>query len=361
MVLLLGGSIVAIVNTTFGAGGVHTDPYAFWVWLIANDNPMLNDYVVTQVGHSTMSGQLSTLGGLNSAAHAITFICPFADSHQGDPTKGFKLTCPAGTGGLWMRSDLGNTGTYTVDGIWIDVSAVNDTALLLQSVNGGMNVAKNCLVKCYAGLDVSGVVIANDDTSKVVVSNMKIWNAGGEGFGWHGSVPGGVVGEKIIENITIWDCAKMASPAYAAFSAWIDGCTIRNVVVAKSGKNFNIHPGNLYINCADHDGTLTGVGVTDPTHGVVDTDEFQSVAEANAKFLFLKNGAFGADFVGTPLAGNRPLSVVFTDLSGYVYAASKLSDSGIVPVSAGATDIAGADRPNDGDGYAIGCHEAAIV
>lgn len=357
----MGGGVMALLTRDIGGGGDFTDWYAFWVWLLANDNPGANDYVCTQISSFNMTGSMVGAGSWASNGHSVEFVCPFANSHQGNPLGGYKTTCPFGTGGIAMKETLPAAGAFTVDGLWIDCSAVAATALLVQATRGGLNVVRNCLVKGNAGADRSAVIVGNVDTSLVQAYNLKIWNAGAEGFGWHTSTGGGVVGEKIVENVTIWDCGKNMNVAYASFSLATPGYTARNIVVAASGKNYNMTVGSDYINCADHDGTLTGAEAVDPQHDVVDTDEFQSIAEGNAKFLFLKDSSFDAEFVGVPLVGPAPLSVAFTDLSGYTYPSAKLSDNGIVPVNAGATDIAGEPRPSDESVYAIGCHEVVLA
>jgi len=348
-----------MITRTIGAGGDHTDWYAFWAWVIANDNPGTNDYLCIQISDVALSGSMLATGGWDPAGHSVEFRCPYADSHQGDPTKGFKTTCPGGVGGVILQQVGITVGcTYIVDGLWIDGSASPGFSSLVVQASYGTSYVRNCLVKAAASFDTSAVVVANFDGSTAYVSNLKIWNAGGEGFGWHAGATGGPIGEKVVENVTIWDCGKLISPSYAPFSAVTTGYTVRNCVVADSGgTDFKLHPGVMHYNCACQDGTLVGATVANPINTFVTADEFQSLDDTNEKFLFLIEGTKAAFADYNPSHGPKPLDVQFGASVEYSPAESVLAQSGTEPTYAGDEDIAGTPRPNEDGTYAIGCHE----
>ena len=112
------------IERTVGTG-VGADYENWWnvqEW-IETAGALTDNYDFIQVADVVMLNAQVWSGDIYPAGYTIRFICPWADSHQGDPTKGFLTTFNAGAEPI--RPDFrtiggANTaGTVEIDGLYL--------------------------------------------------------------------------------------------------------------------------------------------------------------------------------------------------------------------------------------------------
>ena len=81
-----------MTHRTFGAGGDDAGIVEAWTYL-ASVSPLDDNYVYRQVGNCTVNNnwpnQSLAVNRVDLNGHSVKFYCPYANSHKGDPTKGY--------------------------------------------------------------------------------------------------------------------------------------------------------------------------------------------------------------------------------------------------------------------------------
>ena len=376
MVLQVGGGMI---TKTVGVGGDYANfdlaLEAYAVGLLADD------LTLNQISADIAEPALSGSRQVNLNGHTLRITCSYNEANPDDWQNWYKLNCGASTGLKVVVDGAAGikAGNVVVDYMYIvwTSGAVGGLQFCLHIIDTSSMVSQQSIDRCHidgnngAGSDLNCISISQDVAAQTTVTNCKLWGAKRSIY-----VNDLAYGTTVIEDCTMRSTDAAFDAAYAV--CYIRGSGITNIINSVATQpNFALLNGfcyrkstidsadvkmNLY-NSASEDARITGYAdiAVDCEENITPADEFQSLDDTNATFLFLTEAVLGADFVGVPLAGNRPLSVAFTDLSAYDYGDGVLGYSGTVPTHAGATDIAGNDRPNFESKYAIGCHEATLA
>lgn len=284
------------IERTVGVLGQHAEWRAAWEWLIAL-GALANDYLFRQISDVVMAAGAWT-NNLQLNGRTVEFRCPFADSHQGDPTRGFKTDFASDIPGIEidMTNAVTGNGTFIIDGLYCERTTLNTGALGMLDMRDGRYgvttlIARNLLMKGFLNVNRRDRLlnVGNDYVNNVQVYNCKLWN-GSLGFGsnaWNGGVGARV--ERIVENIVIYNCNAGLNLQGGTDNL---GYNFRNVVIIDSPINdytggVGWEATNDFKNCADSDGTLT-VG-DNIFNNIVAADEFKSLI-MNADFLKLIDG-----------------------------------------------------------------------
>ena len=110
---------MTIERTVGGVGADFATFYAAWAWIVGLGN-LTNDYDFFQTGNTVEPGNTWDIGGLRVMGYTVRFICLWADSHKGDPTKGFTVTLPnVGTPTIRPEFYAWTEGIINVSGLYI--------------------------------------------------------------------------------------------------------------------------------------------------------------------------------------------------------------------------------------------------
>ena len=301
----------------------------------------------------------------------IRFICPFADSNQGDPTRRFSTTIGAGVLGLIPRFPYPGgltSGIFEMNGLKILCSNGSVAVSLADCYGFGNQIIelKNSIINGLGTINQRGVQ-GNNERSWNHISNIKIYNCPHLGYGSTGGGGGG--GDpypasmvNVIENMVVYNCgvgiyAERLWDRFTVFRNVVScGCPTDWMLIA--GATPNAPEYQTTYNCADSDGTLL-IG-SNQIHNIVPADEFKSLDDTNSKFLFLNDGSFNVGGIAVPERGRAPLKVQFTDQTEYSWPEGVLASGGTEPTLTD-TDIEGLDVPSPEGIYSIGCHQAQII
>jgi len=273
------------VYRTFGAGGDHANIQALWEYLQGVD-PLADDYEFMQVGNCTETGWPAT-PHVTFNSHTVKIYCPFADSHQGDPTKGYVVTITSGIS-LRMR---GNTPTIAdiliLDGLYFNrTDNINNNLIYAGSwvAGSGMTLRfRNLILKSTSTAAQGGRGIRGaqpQDVWEVTNCKFKLFN---QGFNDQLAVTGG--GSKVIEHCSFDECNE----GIGCGGTW----TIRNTVAINCATQGWGNCNNCHIwNSADDDGSLTTSRgeMIDCRQNITPADEFKSQAFTSPDWLKLNDG-----------------------------------------------------------------------
>lgn len=342
---------------------------------------LASDYDFIQVADVTMlNGQDWTLGTYRPDGHTMRFICPWADSPQGDPTKGFLTTFNVGANSIRIQFNGGFGanlhGTFIIDGLYCVLG--NGRAFGFQQPdyrNLQLIIARNILIDGQGNNNTGGFHFSKYDTN-FTISNTKIWDCTGPGIGAGGAgSPGNVpipVFYKRVENTVVYNCGTTILGAdYNKFGiymgdSWNKYASFKNVVSVRdagvTGEDWFMESFDgsapeyqLTKNCASTD--LTLADINNNIRNIIPAEEFQSLDDTNSDFLKLIRGEAEMVITATPRRGRAPLPVKFTANVEYRPEGNILGQSGTAPEFAGNTDIAGEARPGDSGKFAMGAHE----
>ncbi len=334
------------------------------------------NYNLRQVGDIVMSAGAWT-SDLSPNGFTVRFYCPWADSHQGDPTKGFTTTLLAPAGSFipqfLVGGGVGRNGTVDIDGL----RCITNDCMFQFSCRESKSqkiILRNFLIDGGGANNAQGVTCAYDGAA-VECYNGKIWECGTTGIGPNNGgtavFPSPTKILKFFENITVYNCGRGAGAPATKYGIGMHHgiqryASLKNVVSFRdagvTGKDWTMksYDGSapdyqLVENCADSDGTLAGG--TDIQNNIVPADEFQSLDDTESNFLELKRGEAEMVITANPRRGQAPLPVNFTANVEYRPGATVLGQSGIEPVYVGAVDISGEAIPGEDGLYSIGAHE----
>lgn len=346
---------------TFGTGGTHLTIQAAYQYL-QSIMPLTNDYGFAQVGNCTEIGWPGW-PNLNLNGHYVKFFCPFESGHQGDPTKGYKITVNGPS--LAFRGEGPISSQFIFDGLYFDkIDNINQNLLELGSwwaastTNVQTYILRNIIFKSTNPTAAGGRAIKPTSTQ---YNAFKFFNLKFKLFNQAicSQIGGGIAADHIIENVTIDECGEGISWSGIG-QAW----DIRNSVCvncltngwgALGGGGNN----NLY-NCADDDNSMaaSGANLINCKPNIIPADEFQSTDITNSDWLKLKEGNASLDGGASPTKGKYPLKVGFNANVLFQDYAPNLGKNGAAPsISDNDTDIAGKPRPGYDDAYSIGAHE----
>lgn len=301
------------VYRTFGAGGDYADPSAIWTYLCGID-PLTDNYEFMQVGDCTINNSwpntLVAANRLDLGRHYLKIYCPWADSHQGDPTKGYKtfLVGAAGEFDINVVNSVVNQDTIILENLFIeqtDASAVNivrgrDNVSGLG--NGANFYLRKLLVKGYSTANGIGIYLSHLDCI-YKVSNCKVWNVN-TGISCGATATGGAlpadnrVEPNKVENCTVYNTGGVGGIQPRNASVNLRFVELRNVVSFGGVRDWNHSipsQSNTLYNCADEDGsiaTAVAAGFQNAINcrgNINPANEFQSLNE-DSNFLKLNNG-----------------------------------------------------------------------
>jgi len=360
---------MALVERTVGTGvgADHNTWRDAWVWLTGL-GLLGADYDFIQVADTVEPavGGWPSFAGTNG--YTTRFICPFEDSHQGDPTRGFTTTLPVGSNALnaAFNTATGGAGVIEFNGLRILNGGTVDHLVALNNCNYNRNqtaILRNSLLDGQNVIASLGVTTGND-ISRTRISNVKIYNCALSGYGSVGGttgIPDPLQFENIVENMVVYNCGV----GIRADRPWDWYTSFRNVVSCGNTTDWMLLSGatagapnfQWTYNCADSDGTL--VNGDNILNNIVPADEFVSLDStlSGKNFLWLPRGEAEMVITANPRRGKAPLPVNFTADVEYRPEGSLLAQTGSEPVYAGTEDMAGETRPGESGEYAIGCHE----
>lgn len=343
---------MALRKRKVGVGGDHADWGAAYIWLQASD-PLDADYEFRQISDCTVAAWGGG-GILDMNYHTVRFYCPWADSHQGDPTKGY-MTYINGIA-MGVRDNTGGADRYEdvfkFEGLNIERidASITPIGIWIQSQNvgsGTTGVIKDCI---WRGNGNDRTIYITDSATQLNISNCKIANVNNA----FRVVNKYNAARTIIENCSVDDCNE----AGAYFDLITLVATFRNVTITNSPPN-DCWQGSLsYLyNCADDDGSMVASGATliDPQSNIVPADAFVSVDRTNPLWLKLPAGSASAKGSASPVRGKAPLEVQFNSTLNF-NSDSILGQTGMRPTLQ-QTDISGNERPGDDNLYSIGAEE----
>lgn len=356
-----------MIYKTVGAAG----DYASWkeAWdSLAAAGPLSDDYEFRQISDCTINNNWPVTQ-VNINGKSIRFYVEWADSHQGDPTKGYVTYVNGNAGFLRLQTTAASLpGIITVENLYIRQTTTSNIELLRVGVGGNLDTLvvyqKNLLIRGNS-VNVGRGVSWIGNRIEVYISNCKIWNIRDPFWGsFISTVPGDdMTGKHIAENITIGQHASTSAfwlPNTLGME-WI----LRNSVATGGAPPFRDYYGqpgykHQVYNCAGSDGTLTTSNYLIKQNiidNIVDTDQFDSVLDTDSTFWFLPLGSFGVGFYRRP-SGNLLVNqeCKFTPEVTITPGSSELGENGTTSTLQN-TDIAGESRPGADGFYAIGAHE----
>lgn len=346
-----------------------TGDYAGWVeayLFLVGLGALAEDYGIEQISDVTVNNNWPA-GNIQLNGYTVTFYCFTANSHQGDPTKGFITYL---TGALGYFHPLNNTSVYgsiIIDNLYFIQTGGNAVSLVRPGSNSALPrpeinvVLKNILIKGGPLSAAQGVVFDNSYIN-YYVSNVKIWDCE---YGFWTTYSGTNLTNRVrmVENVDAYNCSDYGF----AITGLPEAINIINCCAFNSGlRDWQGGHGagiTFLWNCADGDNSIAdwiSATETDCLASVDESIEFESLLDTNPDFLFLRKGFFAASPVVTPDRGFKPLRVRF--LSGAEYgfpAGMRLYNTGLPPTLS-AVDIAGKEYGQWGD-YPIGCHNAEVI
>ena len=194
-------------------GGDYSGCDTAWAYLATID-PLVDDWEFIQTGDCTVNAWPDigvAANRIDFNGHRVRFICPFSDSHQGDPTAGY-MTFLNGANGIIdirMAGAGGINDRFEAEGLNVE----QQVSLFLNLFRVGNWVIGNVSSATYRNLMIKG---ANNGvgiqyactTDYVRVSNIKAWNLSTAlGTGPAGFIGGGPYnGRKYAEFITAYNC-----------------------------------------------------------------------------------------------------------------------------------------------------------
>ena len=377
---------------TVGVGGDFADWSAAWIWLCTID-PLGDDYEFEQISDCTINNTWPATAGVPANqiifnGYSIRFYCPWENSHQGNPTKGFRTYVNGGNGQLDI---VGNTSVINQDRFYIEnlyiEQTTNDNITLLRlymetgGLGNGLNFyVNNMLIKGFSTVGATGVSCpAHDSIYKV--SNCKIWNMRvgfiGTSDGTGGALPpDNRVEPNTLENITIYNTSNGTGGIHLrGISSQQRIFEVRNVVSCLNSAGFSWpHAAgaifssvtNWIYNCADDDNSIAIVvaagfnNASDTVPNIVAANEFASLVDTETDFLDLIWGLASLNAAGVPVEGKAPLDVRFNADILFSGGAESLGRAGIAPTIQD-TDISGRPIPGYDDAYSIGAQEQAYT
>jgi len=370
---------MALIKRTVGVGGDHADWSAAWIYLTGLD-PLPDDYEFKQISNCTINNSWpdTTLAPnrIDLNGHYVKFYCPRADSHQGDPTRGYMTYLNGATG--YMDLVPGDTSVLNQDRIYVEnlniIQTTNNNVdlvrvgLLWNCWGVGANFYfNNLLIKGFSPAWATGLRLYHLD-SIYKVSNCKIWsvNVGISCFQTAegpAAIPRTEANE--IENVTVYDTSN-ATGGMQYRSGDTRRFEYRSVVSCNNAVGVAWNTSctsavNVFYNCADDDGAIANIAWTGANNAVDCisniglADSFRSLVDTESDFLKLPAGSANASGSASPVRGLAPLDVKFSSALQFV-SDSILGKTGIRPTLQ-LTDISGNARPGDDNLYSIGASE----
>jgi hypothetical protein len=96
-----------MTSYTVGVAGDFINWRAAWDYLRTVD-PLADDYEFMQISDVTENAWISPVGAeLDLQEHTVRFYCPWATSHQGDPTQGHVTYLTGANGRIWLMNLAG--------------------------------------------------------------------------------------------------------------------------------------------------------------------------------------------------------------------------------------------------------------
>jgi len=315
---------------TVGAGGEYANWAAAWNYLLGIVL-IIDDYDLKQVG-DTIDDNFPNFpaNGLAMNEHTVRFYCPFEDSHQGDPTKGFISYLSGVNGSLrpWSTAPYSVNDTIITENLYIRQLTGDAVELLYPKATVSDQEitveVTNCMIRGFNAATADGIEMYSDQMY-YTIKNCKIWNCNNNYVLSNGTIPAGSFpGRRFMEN-----CTSGNSGTRGFFLPTLLGCewNINNCVSIQSAGADWVNPGNpkhTVSNCASEDATVLGANAIP---SIVPANEFQYhlLADDNQPgFLKLVDGLVTRD--------------------GYEGSAPQLGKSGKATTYA-TTDIAGNARP----------------
>jgi len=328
-----------MVNATLGVGiGDFATVRDSWVFMQGIE-PLFDDYTFRQVADvNEINNWPAGAPALDFNHHTVRYICPWNDSSQGDPTRGYKIQ-KTGAGIMEMRVGvLANPSTLAdqliLENLYYE-KLTNDNVIIVRpntwvTPSTATIIVRNCIFKGHTNNGYG--LYFNNAQDRIYLSNIKmddLWEA-------FYDLMGGAGGVHLAENISISNCQT-------AFRFWLGHWTFRNCVGVNCNANvWNAGNANYnLINSADDDGSIAGGATTqtDCRGNITPADEFQSTNFANPNWLKLIEGEF--------YSPNR-----------YTGGAPQLGRTGVAPTLDGTDrDIERMLRPGPDGAYSIGTHE----
>jgi len=351
---------MALIQRTFGnIGGSDYLTVSDWWNLLKSASPLADDYEFTQVADTsepTWPG-----GNVDFNGHYVNMICPWVDSHQGDPTQGYKVVLNAvGSRLAFLILNATLSDTFIIENIHVyqQVSTSGGTLLLISPnyiANIGLNIeVKNLIIRGRSRTDNSTGFNVGSAYSRINIHNVKISNVD---YGFNAQFQGSWVGV----DHTDWHLAELMTlhnvGSRGVLTPHTDllgyEWTFRDIIACQNTGFINEYdwaapslpgPANTRIylyNCADKDGSIAArfpnnvgtVTAVDPA------TEFESLDYANSDWLKPKKG---------------------TEAGGVYTPGSAIGISGMVPILT-STDIAGNSLPDGGGFFPIGANAQEYV
>lgn len=342
---------MALIQRTFGnVGGSDYLTVSDWWTALVGLSPLADDYEFMQVAETnepTWPG-----GNIDLNGHSIRMYCPWVDSHQGDPTQGYKVNLSlSGSRLSFLFLNASLSDYFTIENIHIEQQITAYQYLLTIGVNlvttYGLNIdAKNLIIKGAGPLSGVGLNF-NSNYSKINAYNIKIssvdvgflarlggW-AGVDHTDWHKA-----------ELVTVYKVGSrgIQTPSGDALGyEW----EFRDCIACENANYINDYdwranplpgPANTRIylyNCADKDGSIAAFypNAFNCVGGIDPTTEFESLDYANSNWLKPKKGSYSGGYIP----------------------GSTIGISGLLPTLT-STDIAGLSLPDPAGFYPIGAH-----
>lgn len=343
------------VEVTFGAGGDLANFAAINTYLQTVD-PLTDDYTFIQVGDSVDNVDSNSSVLYNNKT--VKIICPWNNSHQGDPTKGYvcEVTLAGGLDSIGLARmgdgggvnhnnilELENLSIYKGNGVNNEVFELGT-----NRAPGGMAIKLSNLIFIGSGNGTAIDCIRHEDYWEV--ENVKFGNFG-RAINW--TLTYSDVYVWLMENVSIDNCT-------IGIDLSTTPNTFRNVVCtncATAGFRGGYN-GKTFINCADDDGSLqtTGGNIINCVSNIIPSDEYESTDHTSDKWLNLIKGTASLNGNASPIRGKAPLEVDFNASVLFQGYAPNLGQGGIASTLQD-TDISGYGRPGVDDRYSIGAHE----
>jgi len=288
----------------WSVGPAASDDFRRWSdgWEYLNTiDPLADDHTFIQTG-DIIENSWPVLGTnrLDFNNHTVRFTCPWEDSHQGNPNRGFMTHMSGGNGRITVYADnVLVEHHFQIDGLNIDQEFGNNVELVsigswhVGAIEDIMRItARDLLIKGFGTANGTGFRVRGGNRTYANCFNMKIWDIeqGFSGF-LTGAIAAAYQNRKFAENITVYNTGIRNFYFNNVLSnEW----EVRNCVSAVVGGGFNewvgMGNGRLRIrihNCADADGSCNGVAVK---NNIVTADEFKSLIDTNDNFLDIIDG-----------------------------------------------------------------------
>lgn len=370
-----------------GADADHAKWSDAWNYLTGID-PLGNDYEFKQISDITEDAWPDTTVNANKIhlnGHSIKFYCPWNDSHQGDPTRGYVTYLSGGQGQFrahFFLDDL-HTSVLRYENLYFRQITNNDEQLFLPAIRDGVGDRTLQLLTCYCNdILVRGyathssiALMAPDGEVIYRISNCKLWNTE---YGLYTPATvltpilpyDGRVNRNEFENITVFDTAPPAfNGAIQTRGTNVNQriCNFRNCCSIQAFLNRSWTPTvasnmNYIYNGANDDGSIAAMVWTGANNAVdcipdpiVPADAFISLDDTNENFLKLIAGNVTAEGTADKSRGKAPLEVAFKSNINF-NSPSILGKTGMKPTLQ-LKDISGNERPGDDNLYSIGAEE----